>query len=167
MTAEDEKAAALEKELQALYGESLGIYRSEPYFIEIVPRGVDKGQGFFVDRLPGAAGHNPGPIVGEQVSAVPFQLQLPEENKARKAVGLLTAFCLHMPVGEEPSAPSEASEPSWLPVSSDAPAASEDSPASPEASEPSSEPASSEEPSPSAAAEDSWAAASASACTFR
>ena len=36
-------AAALEKELQALYGESLGIYRSEPYFIEIVPRGVDKG----------------------------------------------------------------------------------------------------------------------------
>lgn len=43
MTAEDEKAAALEKELQALYGESLGIYRSEPYFIEIVPRGVDKG----------------------------------------------------------------------------------------------------------------------------
>ncbi|MCI8542657.1 MAG: HAD family phosphatase [Lachnospiraceae bacterium] len=43
MTAESERAAELEKKLQALYGDMLAIYRSEPYFIEIVPRGVDKG----------------------------------------------------------------------------------------------------------------------------
>lgn len=43
MTAESEKAAVLEKKLQAMYGDALGIYRSEPYFIEIVPKGVDKG----------------------------------------------------------------------------------------------------------------------------
>ncbi len=43
MTAPPDKAGELEKKLQARYGESLGIYRSEPYFIEIMPRGVDKG----------------------------------------------------------------------------------------------------------------------------
>lgn len=43
MTAESERAAELEEKLRALYGDILAIYRSEPYFIEIVPRGVDKG----------------------------------------------------------------------------------------------------------------------------
>ena len=43
MTAEGERAEGLEKKLRAQYGDMLAIYRSEPYFIEIVPRGVDKG----------------------------------------------------------------------------------------------------------------------------
>lgn len=43
MTADGEKAAVLERELQKIYGEKAAIYRSEPYFIEIVPVGVDKG----------------------------------------------------------------------------------------------------------------------------
>lgn len=43
MTAEGERAEGLEKKLRARYGDMLAIYRSEPYFIEIVPRGVDKG----------------------------------------------------------------------------------------------------------------------------
>lgn len=43
MTAEEEKAAVLEKKLQAVCGDAVSVYRSEPYFIEIVPRGVDKG----------------------------------------------------------------------------------------------------------------------------
>ncbi|MCI9336774.1 MAG: HAD family phosphatase [Lachnospiraceae bacterium] len=44
MTAEDERAAQLEKKLRAQYGDALAVYRSEPYFIEIVPKGVDKGE---------------------------------------------------------------------------------------------------------------------------
>ncbi len=43
MTAKDQRAAKLEKELQGLYGDALSVYRSEPYFIEIVPKGIDKG----------------------------------------------------------------------------------------------------------------------------
>ena len=43
MTADDRKAAVLERKLQKLYGEQAAIYRSEPFFIEIVPKGVDKG----------------------------------------------------------------------------------------------------------------------------
>lgn len=43
MTAEGEKAAILEKELQKSCGSRASVYRSEAFFIEIVPRDVDKG----------------------------------------------------------------------------------------------------------------------------
>lgn len=36
------KAAVYEKELQAKYGDSLSIYRSEDYFLEIMPAGINK-----------------------------------------------------------------------------------------------------------------------------
>lgn len=42
MTAPPEKAAVLVEELQKRYGDVASIYRSEPYFVEIMPRGVDK-----------------------------------------------------------------------------------------------------------------------------
>lgn len=42
MTAEPEKAGRLEKELQQQYGGRASIYRSEPYFIEIMPADVNK-----------------------------------------------------------------------------------------------------------------------------
>lgn len=43
MTAGPERAAALEGMLQTLYGDVVSVYRSEPYFIEIAPKGVGKG----------------------------------------------------------------------------------------------------------------------------
>lgn len=42
MTAPPERAAALEEELRARYGSVASIYRSEPFFIEIMPKNVDK-----------------------------------------------------------------------------------------------------------------------------
>lgn len=42
MTAEPEKAALLEKQLQERYGSDASIYRSEPFFIEIMPQNVNK-----------------------------------------------------------------------------------------------------------------------------
>lgn len=42
MTAEPEVAERLEKELQERYGYTASICRSEPYFIEIMPKGVNK-----------------------------------------------------------------------------------------------------------------------------
>ena len=42
MTAEPEKAEHLEKELRDRYGDRADVYRSESYFIEIVPKGVNK-----------------------------------------------------------------------------------------------------------------------------
>lgn len=42
VTAEPEKAAVCEKELQELFGDKANIFRSDPFFIEVVPRGVDK-----------------------------------------------------------------------------------------------------------------------------
>lgn len=42
MTIDGEKAAVLEKELQKKYGNVASIYRSEPFFIEIMPQNVDK-----------------------------------------------------------------------------------------------------------------------------
>ncbi len=42
MTAPPHIAVKLEKKLQQMYGEFLSIYRSEPFFIEIMPLGVDK-----------------------------------------------------------------------------------------------------------------------------
>ena len=43
MTAEPDRAAVLERQLQAGCGDRVDIYRSDPYFIEIMPQGVDKG----------------------------------------------------------------------------------------------------------------------------
>lgn len=45
MTAEPKKAEVLEKQLQEKYGDVMGIYRSEPYFIEVVPYNVTKAAG--------------------------------------------------------------------------------------------------------------------------
>ena len=42
---EPEKLIRLEKELQALFHEELSIYRSEPYYLEILPPGIDKRNG--------------------------------------------------------------------------------------------------------------------------
>lgn len=42
MTAPPERAAELEKELCQRYGDVASIYRSEPFFIEIMPKNVDK-----------------------------------------------------------------------------------------------------------------------------
>ncbi len=49
MTAPPEKAAELEKELVQIYGDRLSIYRSEPFFIEIMPQNVDKATA--LDRM--------------------------------------------------------------------------------------------------------------------
>lgn len=54
MTAEPEKAAILVEELQHKYGEVASIYRSEPYFIEIMPHNVDKAAS--LDRMIGSIG---------------------------------------------------------------------------------------------------------------
>lgn len=42
ITAPDEIAAKYEKELQGIYGDSLSIYRSEAFFLEIMPNSVSK-----------------------------------------------------------------------------------------------------------------------------
>lgn len=42
LTAPVEQAEIIEKELQARYGDMLSIYRSEPFFIEVMPQKVDK-----------------------------------------------------------------------------------------------------------------------------
>lgn len=42
MTGEPEKLALLEKEMQEKYGDKVSIYRSEPFFLEIMPMNVDK-----------------------------------------------------------------------------------------------------------------------------
>lgn len=42
MTAEPEKAERLEKELRGQYADRASVYRSEPYFIEIMPKDVNK-----------------------------------------------------------------------------------------------------------------------------
>lgn len=39
-----EKIIALEQHLLPLYGEEMGIYRSEPFFLELVPLGIDKAK---------------------------------------------------------------------------------------------------------------------------
>ena len=49
MTAEPEKAEKLVKILQEKYGNILSIYRSEPFFIEIMPKNVDKATS--LDRM--------------------------------------------------------------------------------------------------------------------
>lgn len=42
MTAPGEQAAVYEKELQDKYEREASIYRSEPFFVEVMPRGVSK-----------------------------------------------------------------------------------------------------------------------------
>lgn len=42
MTAPGEQAAVYEKELQEQYGQIASVYRSEPYFVEVMPRDVTK-----------------------------------------------------------------------------------------------------------------------------
>lgn len=54
MTAEPEKAEIYVKELNDKYGEYLSIYRSEPFFIEIMPKNVDKAQS--LDRMLSTVG---------------------------------------------------------------------------------------------------------------
>lgn len=49
MTAEPAVAAEYEKMLQEMYGDVLSIYRSEPFFIEIMPKNVDKAAS--LDRM--------------------------------------------------------------------------------------------------------------------
>lgn len=44
LTAEPDKAAICEQELKELLGEELNVFRSEPYFIEITIKGVDKAE---------------------------------------------------------------------------------------------------------------------------
>lgn len=44
MTAEPERAAVLEQALLETYGVDASIYRSDPYFIEVMPQNVDKAQ---------------------------------------------------------------------------------------------------------------------------
>ena len=48
MTAPEEIAPALEKQLQEKYSDVASIYRSEPYFLELVPLGIDKAQSLTV-----------------------------------------------------------------------------------------------------------------------
>lgn len=42
LTAPGERAAVYERELQEKYGAASSIYRSEPFFVEVMPQGVDK-----------------------------------------------------------------------------------------------------------------------------
>ena len=42
MTGEPERMAELEKELKEKYAGSLNIFRSEPFFLELMPKGIDK-----------------------------------------------------------------------------------------------------------------------------
>lgn len=54
MTAPPERAEQYEKELAAQYGDRLSIYRSEPFFIEIMPKNVDKASS--IDRMLSTVG---------------------------------------------------------------------------------------------------------------
>lgn len=54
MTIDGDTAAVLERELQERYGEMASIYRSEPFFIEIMPKNVDKASS--LDRMLQAIG---------------------------------------------------------------------------------------------------------------
>lgn len=49
LTAPPERAEALEQELADRYGDMLSVYRSEPFFIEIMPKHVDKASS--LDRM--------------------------------------------------------------------------------------------------------------------
>lgn len=44
MTGEPERMAELEKELKETYAGKLNIFRSEPFFLELMPKGIDKAK---------------------------------------------------------------------------------------------------------------------------
>ncbi len=54
MTAPIEKAPAFEEKLNEMYGDIISVYRSEPFFIEIMPKGVDKASS--LNRMLAAVG---------------------------------------------------------------------------------------------------------------
>lgn len=54
LTAPAEQAAIMEKELQKRYGDMVSVYRSEPFFIEVMPKNVDKAAS--LDRMLPAIG---------------------------------------------------------------------------------------------------------------
>lgn len=54
MTASVEKAIGFEDRLNELYGNIVSVYRSEPFFIEIMPKGVDKASS--LERMLSAVG---------------------------------------------------------------------------------------------------------------
>ncbi len=54
MTADGEKAEKYEKILQEQYGDRISVYRSEPFFIELMPMGVDKASS--IDRMLSTVG---------------------------------------------------------------------------------------------------------------
>lgn len=45
---ESDRLAELEKEMYAHLHEKMGVFRSEPYFLELVPKGIDKAQSLAV-----------------------------------------------------------------------------------------------------------------------
>lgn len=49
LTASPDRAEELEKQLQKKYGDLVSVYRSEPFFIEIMPKNVDKATS--LDRM--------------------------------------------------------------------------------------------------------------------
>lgn len=54
MTAPVDKAPAFEEKLNEMYGDIISVYRSEPFFIEIMPKGVDKASS--LNRMLAAVG---------------------------------------------------------------------------------------------------------------
>jgi len=54
MTAPIEKAPGFEDKLNEMYGDIISVYRSEPFFIEIMPKGVDKASS--LNRMLAAVG---------------------------------------------------------------------------------------------------------------
>ena len=54
MTAPIEKAPAFEEKLNEMYGDIISVYRSEPFFIEIMPKEVDKASS--LNRMLAAVG---------------------------------------------------------------------------------------------------------------
>lgn len=54
MTAPIEKAPEFEEKLNKMYGDIISVYRSEPFFIEIMPKGVDKASS--LDRMLATVG---------------------------------------------------------------------------------------------------------------
>ena len=45
---EGSRLAVLEKEMYEVLKDRMGVYRSEPYFLELVPKGIDKAQSLAV-----------------------------------------------------------------------------------------------------------------------
>lgn len=45
LTAEADRAETLEKEMADVFGDTVSVYRSEPFFIEVMPKGVNKAAG--------------------------------------------------------------------------------------------------------------------------